>query len=128
MENGETPEQAMQRILLINRNLESYYKNIALGNTRQPDIQSNEMKALYDEIRDNYSPHATASCKGDGEVGTLEDLMSKIQNRLGQKAKKTENSQNAWNEALDLFAGKGTNTLKYQALQQKLLSAELSRQ
>jgi adenine specific DNA methylase Mod len=54
--------------------------------------------------------------------------MRKIQDRLDKKAAKTENSQNTWNEALDLFAGRGTDTLKYQNLQKRLLSAELTRQ
>ncbi len=129
MPDGRTIEEALKSILITHRDFESYYKNIALGNARQPDSQTDDMKVLYDEIRENYSPHATASCKGNNEVGNLEDIMQKIQTRLGQKAKKTENSQNTWNEALDLFSGKAaSNTTKYQELQRKLLQTELARQ
>lgn len=63
MTDGRTTKEALTMILMRHRALDSYYKEVALGNTRQPAGLESDMQALYDEIRDNYSPHATASCK-----------------------------------------------------------------
>lgn len=128
MPDGRTPEEAMGALILANRALEAYYKWVALGNARIPDGLEPSMQSLYENIRDNYSPEKTASCKADAGVDSMEDLMKKIMDRIWQAGKKTEWSQNSWEEAIALFQGKWAETDKYKNLQMKLLATELSRQ
>lgn len=128
MPNGKTPEEELSNLLANNRSLETFYKNVALGDPTLPQWLTEYQEKLYLDIQKNYSPEVTASCKGSESIDSIEELMTKIQERLQGQATKTNNKQNDWEEALALFAGKWTSTKKYQDLQRRLLSAELARQ
>ena len=85
MPGGSTPDIELSRIIRTNRALFSYYQEVAIGNPTLPnDIEAN-LLPLYREIQANYSPAATATCVAASGVKTFEDLMKKIQDRLGQK-------------------------------------------
>ncbi len=84
MPDGRTPEQAISTLLTRNRELEVYYRAVTLGNTRIPDGLDGASQSLYADIRDNYSPEKTASCKPASEIASIEDLTKKIMDRIGQ--------------------------------------------
>lgn len=128
MPGGSTPKIELSRIIRTNRALFAYYQDVAIGNPTIPEGIDPSLQALYREIQANYSPAATATCKAASGIDTFEDLQTKIMERLQRNAKKTNDTQNSWQEAIDLFRGTPKDVAKYKALQSRLLATELARQ
>ncbi len=119
--NGGTFESVLTNMLVKNKSIEAYYKNVALGNTRNVDnIDGN----LTDEIAKYYDPGMTQNCKSNTSIA---DTAGKILERIQNLGKKTQDSDKNWKEAIALF--RGTSTLgNYNDIQKSLLDRELSRQ
>ena len=128
MPGGSTPKIELSRIIRTNRALFAYYQDVAIGNPTLPDGIETSLLPLYKEIQANYSPDATATCVAASGVKTFEDLMKKIQDRLGQKWAQTAKAKDSWQEARDLLSGNPKNITKYKQLQERLLATELARQ
>lgn len=119
--NGGTFESVLTNMLVKNKSIEAYYKNVALGNTRNVD---NIDADLADEIAEYYDPGMTQNCKSNTSIA---DTAGKILERIQNLGKKTQNSDKNWKEAIALF--RGTSTLRnYNDIQKSLLNRELSRQ
>ena len=125
---GLSPRVALSNMLEAHRSIVAYYKAVVVWEKRIPTGIEWEMQSLLREILSNYNPETTATCKADAWVGNIQDIMQKIQKRLQGSAKKTNDTQDDWGEAVDLLLGKWSNTKKYADLQKRLLSTELARQ
>ena len=125
---GLSPRVALSNMLEAHRSIVAYYKAVVVWEKRIPTGIEWEMESLLREILSNYNPETTATCKADAWVGNIQDIMQKIQKRLQGSAKKTNDTQDDWGEAVDLLLGKWSNTKKYADLQKRLLSTELARQ
>lgn len=122
--NGRTAESALTEMLVRNKTIESYYKQVALGNpgTTEADIIGKE---LVEAISTNYSPEVTAGCKSDSGLEKLKEKSAELLSSISNLGKTTEKANDNWKIAIDLFRGTATN---YNDIEKKLLSAELARQ
>ncbi len=116
-----TFESALTAMLMKNKKVESYFKSVAVGDTRNID---NINASLAWEIAANYTPEMTKSCK---DTSNIADNVGKLLERIQNFGKKTEDSDKNWKEAIALFRW-GSNTQNYNNLQKSLLNNELSRQ
>lgn len=119
--DGTTFENALTTILVKNKQVESYYRSVALGDPRNTD---NIDTALATEIANNYSPEMTKNCK---DTSNISDVAGKFLERIQKLGEKTEGSDKDWKEAIALFRGT-SKTGNYNELKKSLLNNELSRQ
>lgn len=123
--SGSTPEWLLTDALVMNKRIESYFKNVATGNS----VSSNDIDVtLMREISENYSPNTTAYCKAPDMMESLKNIGSKFMDSIGRLWKGTANSQNDWQKAIALFQWTNTNTNQYKELEKKILRAELGKQ
>jgi hypothetical protein len=120
--------EELSNMIESHRSLVEHYKSVVVGNKTLPDGLSDGSKNLYNEILMNYSPESTATCKWDAWVSNIQDVMTKIAERMQRWAKKTNDTENDWQKAIKLFSGKWAKTQEYADLQRRLLSTELARQ
>lgn len=122
--DGGTPESILTDLLVKNKSLESFFRQVALGDPTLPSGTGLDTK-LLEEIRDNYSKDVTVSCKGDSGLANLMEKGAELMKWITDFSGKTAKMNDDWKIALDLFRGTATN---YNDIQKKLLSEELSRQ
>jgi hypothetical protein len=122
--DGGTPESVLTDLLVKNKSLESFFRQVALGDPTDPG-NTGLPKDLLDEIAFNYSKDATISCKGDSGLANLMEKGAELMKWITDFSGKTAKMNDDWKIALDLFRGTATN---YNDIQKKLLSEELSRQ
>lgn len=122
--DGGTPESVLTDLLVKNKSLESFFRQVALGNPTDPGNTGLDQELLK-EIAFNYSKDATVSCKADSDLAKLGEKAMELWTKISSLAKGTEKKNDDWKIALDLFRGTATN---YNDIQKKLLSEELSRQ
>lgn len=127
---GQSPRVALSNMLEAQRSLVAYYKAVVVGEKRIPTEAEGEMKAIFAEVLANYNQEVTATCKSDGSdaTGKIQEKLKTIMKNIQSWAKKTNDTQDDWGDAVDLLLGKWANTKKYADLQKRLLSAELARQ
>jgi hypothetical protein len=122
--DGGTPESILTDLLVKNKSLESFFRQVALGNPTNPGNTGLDQELLK-EIATKYSKGATESCKNDAGLDRLAEKVSDLLASITGSAKKTDKQNDDWKIALDLFRGTATN---YNDIQKKLMSEELSRQ
>lgn len=122
--DGGTPESLLTDLLVKNKSLESFFRQVALGNPTVPE-GTGLPKELLEEIALNYSKDATESCKNDAGLDRLSEKVSNLLASITGSAKKTDKKNDDWKIALDLFRGTSTN---YNDIEKKLLTEELARQ
>lgn len=118
-------ESAIVGLLARNRRIEDYYKKVAIGNSSLPSGLDSADSALFTEIGTNYHRDATSQCTN---TTPYESLSASGLQAIAMKGKYNQSSLDEWKKAIDLITGKNSNSREYQALQARLLSAELSRQ
>ncbi len=125
-----SPRIAISNMLEAHRSLVTYYKAVVVWEKKIPVEIEGEMKAIFAEILANYNQEVTATCKSDGSdaTGKIQEKLKTIMESIQSWAKKTNDTQDNWSEAVDLLLEKWANTKKYADLQKRLLSAELARQ
>jgi hypothetical protein len=122
----ESKESELEGLIQTNYLLESVYKTVAVGWVAEwrDQLTKEYTQHAFDEIRDEYNPIATASCKNEF------DFEQKINNLMESFSKWTfwvENAYEDWYEAIALFSGRSRNWL-YKDVARKLLVKELNRQ
>lgn len=122
----ELKENELVWLIQTNYLLESVYKTVSVGWLAEwrDQLTKEYTQHAFDEIRDEYNPIATASCKNEF------DFEQKINNLMESFSKWTfwvENAYEDWYEAIALFSGRSRNWL-YKDVARKLLVKELNRQ
>ena len=113
-------QDALEKILARNTRIANFYKTVTLGNAESKGNTDELDIFLY------YNPENTKACKNEY---SFEEWTQKIMERIGKMSLFNSNSITEWKDAIALMrwspkGGKPT----YDAVAQKLLVAELSRQ
>lgn len=121
---GNTPGNALSKLLANNKKLEAYYKNVALGFPNSSETDPT-LVPIFQEIQQNYSPEVTASCNS---TSGYEELSTKFMKSWEKMTTGIDASNQNWKDAIALFRGENTQSADYFALQKRLFAGELARQ
>lgn len=121
---NESNETIIVSYIKLNYELESIYKNTAIGTVRNIDTIPEKFLPVAQEIQLKYTPEATKTCKN---TYTYEETISKTLDTFSKWTFGIEGAWDNWREAIALFSGKSI-TRNYDELKRKLLKQEMSRQ
>ena len=72
-----TLKSVLKGMLIRNKTLESYFKQVATGNPIAPEGTSVE-PSLFEAINLNYSPEVTLGCKNDSGLEKLKEKSAEL--------------------------------------------------
>ena len=72
-----TLKSVLKGMLIRNKTLESYFKQVATGNPIVPEGTSVE-SSLFEAIKLSYSPEMTLGCKNDGGLEKLKEKSAEL--------------------------------------------------
>ncbi len=122
--DGRTARILLKEMIIYNRKVEYYFKNVAWGSITRPEWVNGD-DALFATIAAHYSPWATAWCKN--EYG-FDEVIAKFQGEIEKIGKWLTDSLEWWKKAIRMFQWTEGTQAEQDALAQKLLMRELSRQ
>ncbi len=125
--SGWTVEAVFDSLIQNNKNIESFYKRVSVGDNPGPSQFSLVPDTFSDEVSALYQPWAVASCNPKNGELSWEKVVDKGMKAIEFKGKSTEKWLTSWKSALALLEN-NSKEIQDRDLARRLLKQELQNQ